>query len=174
MNLHEHAVNELSLIDDGSEEQQWVNKSIINIVDAFADQGHSGFSAKYSLNLLSRLLNFYPINPITDSEDEWGKWHGPEGKKSRQAKRYSALFQDEDGSVYDINRISKRYEGHMDSSWYGPSYYVKLPYLPNPNLHYTIKVPKEFWPDDAPSPSTEDYASFTDDEELKKHILNKL
>jgi hypothetical protein len=174
MNLHDHAVNELSRLDDGSEEQAEVNKDILKIVDDFSSQGHSGFSASYTLNLLTRLLKFYPIKPITNSEDEWGKWQGPEGNKSRQACRYSALFQNEDGSVYDINRISKQYEDHMDSSWYGPNYYVKLPYLPNPDEHYNIVVPKEFWPDESPRPTAEEYASFTDDEELKKHILNKI
>ena len=170
MNLHDHAVNELSRLDDGSEEQAEVNKDILQIVDDFSGQGHSGFSASYTLNLLTRLLKFYPLTSIKDDESEWEAHAGA----INQAKRYSALFKDEDGSVYDIDRISIVYEGHENSSWCGPRYYVKLPYRPNPNLHYTIKVPNEFWPDDAPRPTAEDYASFTDDEELKKHILNQL
>lgn len=32
-NLHDHAVHELSLIDDGSDEQKEINKDILEIVD---------------------------------------------------------------------------------------------------------------------------------------------
>lgn len=174
MNLHEHAVNELSRIYDGSKEQAEVNKDILQIVDGFSGHGHSGFSASYTLNILKRLLAYYPLHPIEDTADEWGKPQSFNGHYFQQAKRYSALFKDEDGSVYDIDKISIVYEGHEDSSWSGPKYYVKLPYMPDPDKHYTIVVPEEFWSDDAPRPTLEQYASFTDDEELKKHILNKL
>ena len=170
MNLHDHAVNELSRLDDGSEEQAEVNKDILKIVDDFSSQGHSGFSAQYTLNMLNRLLNFYPLTAIKDKEVEWETL----ADGTKQSKRYSALFKDKDGSVFDVNKISVVYEGHENSAWVGPRYYVKLPYRPELNEHYTITVPKEFWPDDAPRPTLEEYASFTDDEELKKHILNKI
>ena len=79
-NLELFAENELNMIlskcedDEAKEMQKAINKDIMQIVQVFAEQGHSGFSASYAINLIKRLLNYEPISPLTGAEDEWNKF----------------------------------------------------------------------------------------------------
>jgi hypothetical protein len=93
------AKNELELIEKGCEDaeslyvQKKVTKDIMDIVKIFANQGHSGFSASYTLNLIRRLLDWKPIKPLTGEDDEWGEveeWDKEDN--SQQNKRCSAVF----------------------------------------------------------------------------------
>lgn len=62
----EYAKRELELIgkdEDGM--QELMNKNILEIVEIFSKQGHSGFSAGYALNVLERLLKYKPLTPLT-------------------------------------------------------------------------------------------------------------
>lgn len=170
-NLHDHAVYELSLLDDGSDEQKEVNKDILEIVDKFASQGHSGFSAYYALSLVDRLLKFLPIKPLTGEDSEWNQLNYG-GKVEYQNKRASNVFKDSNGNVYDVDRFSHSYGDH-ESTWCGPRYYIdKFPYQPVGDS-INIVMPIEFYAEDAPLPTAEQYAEHVDDPELKKHILNK-
>lgn len=75
--MHEYAVNEMNIAwpeSDGM--QELIKKDILDIVDMFADQGHSGMSAAYTLGILERLLRFKPITPLTGEEDEWKEPYG--------------------------------------------------------------------------------------------------
>lgn len=63
MSLVEYTENELARIpkdEDGM--QDLINRNILEIVKAFSEQGHSGFSASYVLSKLERLLRFKPIS----------------------------------------------------------------------------------------------------------------
>jgi len=175
-NLHEYAKEELDRIDDGTEEQAEINKDVMDIVDKFSQQGHSGFSASYALSIITRLLAFYPLTPLTGATGEW-QYVASDGKRNTgnlyQNTRYSALFKDDTG-CWDIDRIIVSYEGDPDNTFYGPKYYVKFPYKPAVNKHYYIVLPKVFAREGVPNPSQKDYVAFTNDEELKKHILNQL
>lgn len=95
------AKNELELIEkgcedkDGLEMQKMITKDIMDIVKVFANQGHSGFSASYTLGLLKRLLDHKPILPLTGEDDEWGEveeWN--KDKNKQQNKRCYAVFRD--------------------------------------------------------------------------------
>lgn len=78
--LVKHAQHELNLIleeakTDGDEEdirmQKVFNDGILKVVNAFADCGHSGFSASIAINYLNRLLRFKPLIHLTLSDDEF-------------------------------------------------------------------------------------------------------
>lgn len=80
--LVKHARHELNLIleeakTDGDEEdirmQKVFNDGILKVVNAFADCGHSGFSASLAINYLDRLLRFKPLMPLTLEDDEWNE-----------------------------------------------------------------------------------------------------
>jgi hypothetical protein len=73
----EYAKSELDRIpkdEDGM--QEMMNNDILEILEKFADQGHSGFSASYAISVLERLMRWKPISPLTGEEDEWSTTTG--------------------------------------------------------------------------------------------------
>lgn len=71
MGMIEYAKSELAKIkkdEDGM--QEVMNDCILEIVEKFREQGHSGFSAGYALSALERLLRFKPIFPLSGDDDE--------------------------------------------------------------------------------------------------------
>jgi len=99
-NLTKHAEHELSLIGGQDDEmQQMMNKHILQMVELFANEGHSGFSANYATNILNKLLRFEPLTPLTGEPEEWAETHDGE---VLQNKRCSHVFKNKDGRAYDI------------------------------------------------------------------------
>lgn len=117
--LVEYARRELNLIleeakTDGDEEdirmQKIFNDGILKVVNAFADCGHSGFSASLAINYLDRLLRFRPLIPLTLEDDEWddiGIQHNRNGQvKVYQNNRATNVFKEADkfdGKPYCID-----------------------------------------------------------------------
>jgi hypothetical protein len=101
-NLVDHAKRELELLLGGKDDemQKKVNEDILQLVEIFAKQGHSGMSAEYAISILTRLLKFRPIKPLTGEPDEWGT-----EVSENQNKRYTALFKQSDGTVIDVNSL---------------------------------------------------------------------
>lgn len=93
-NLTAWAKEELDrLVEDGDELQKIINKDILEIVNVFANQGHSGFSASYAIGIIKRLLSWQPITPLTGEEDEWcevQEWN--KDSNVQQNNRCSAVF----------------------------------------------------------------------------------
>lgn len=106
-NILSHAERELNLIgmteDSPDEMNQMMRKHILHMMNEFANEGHSGFSARYAMNILTRLMDFKPLSPLTGEDDEWGDVREYGGTTHYQNRRKSSVFKDEDGSVYDID-----------------------------------------------------------------------
>lgn len=131
------AENELNIIlkkckDDkeAEEMQKHMNNDILEIVKTFADQGHSGFSANYAINLIEKLLRYEPITPLTGDDSEWNKLEY--GKSMEyQNKRCPRIFKDADGKPYDVEgRIFSEDNGQ---TWYTSKdsrVYIDFPYIP--------------------------------------------
>lgn len=105
-NLVKWAEKELErLVKDGDEMQKEINKDILQIVEKFAEQGHSGFSASYTLNTLKRLLDWKPISALTGEDDEWGETYEWDEEKQQQNKRCPAVFRKnyDNSTAYYIN-----------------------------------------------------------------------
>lgn len=66
-NLVDHARRELALIG----EDDWLTEGLCKVIAAFAEMGHSGFSAEHSTVVLEKLLRYQPLSPITDDPAEW-------------------------------------------------------------------------------------------------------
>lgn len=97
MNMVAWAQKELDrlLTNDEDGMQKEVNDSIMVIVKAFAEQGHSGFSASYALSIIKRLLAWKPITALTGEDDEWYDVPSYDnGKNTQQNKRCTAVFRD--------------------------------------------------------------------------------
>ena len=100
-NLVDYAKEELKrigMIDSGEPYNDLVTKAILDLIELFASQGHSGFTASYTINTFSRLAMFKPLSPLTGENDEWNDI----GDGTLQNKRYSAVFKDKDGIAYNI------------------------------------------------------------------------
>ena len=114
MSLLEYAKSELDRIgmtEDGDEYNAMGREAILELVEKFSEQGHSGFSAGYVINSLEKLLRWEPLSPLTGEEDEWTKLDYGDDNIHYQNKRCSRIFKDSDGRAYDI-------DGKVFWEWY--------------------------------------------------------
>ena len=114
-NLVDYAKDELKrigMIDSGEPYNDWATKAILDLIELFASQDHSGFSAPYVVNAFSRLAMFKPLSPLTGEDDEWDDV----GDGLLQNKRYSAVFKRKDGTAYNSDGKVFTDDGEF---WYG-------------------------------------------------------
>jgi len=119
-NLHDFAVRELAIIrgtnPEPDEMQDAIESDILQIVDIFAEQGHSGMSAPYVLKILEKVLAFEPVTPLTGEDSEWNDMsdHGDSKNTIYQNNRCFRVFKEvaPDGTeyVYDSGRYIFRDE----------------------------------------------------------------
>ena len=130
-NLKKHAERELKLLGynlDDKEEgmNKWMMESLLELIDVFAKQGHSGFSADYCANTFKKLALFEPLTPLTGNDDEWNEV----GSDVWQNNRCSTVFKDNDGKAYDINgKVFREPNGRCFSSK-DSHVYINFPYTP--------------------------------------------
>lgn len=145
-NLVSFARGELArLVKPGDEMQAEMNKSVLVVVRAFSEAGHSGFSAGYALGILNRLLAFKPLGPLTGDDDEWVEV----GAGILQNKRRSTVFRDLTGPLvrdYDIE--GKVFRDPDGSCWSNGECHVDItfPYVV-PEHPEVVDRPWE-WPED--------------------------
>ena len=110
-NLHRHALAEFRAagwMDENEnytdEMQEAICKHVLKLLDVFSDEGHSGSSAPYAVQLFEKLAMFNPIVPLTGENWEWHEV----GEGVFQNKRCSRVFKQADrfeGQAYDIDGI---------------------------------------------------------------------
>lgn len=121
MSLIEFAQKELELIEtnckdkDELEGQKLINKNIMQVIKTFSEQGHSGFSANYALNILDKLLRYVPLTPLTGDDDEWTELNYGDDI-SYQNKRCPSVFKDKNGNAYNCE--GKVFSNDEGRSWY--------------------------------------------------------
>jgi hypothetical protein len=128
-NLVRHAEYELrraGYFDEDSDYGGLLGPAVLKMVEAFSEEGHSGYSAKIAVRLFEKLASFEPITPLTGEDDEWFEY--TEGRF--QNIRCSHVFKDGDGQAYDIEgRIFRDPDGSMWTN--GDSRVpVTFPYVP--------------------------------------------
>lgn len=137
--METYAIDELTRIGmygSGDEMNDAMCEHILKMVNVFAEEGHSGFSAEYAISILQKLLRFEPLSPLTGEDDEWNEV----GDGHYQNKRLSRVFKKgKDGQAYD-NR------GKVFVEPDGASYtsrdscvYIEFPYVPHTEY---VKVEK--------------------------------
>lgn len=110
-NLTSHALNEFRAAgwadSDGfikDEMQAAICDHVLKLLEVFADEGHSGSTAPYTVSLFEKLAMFEPIVPLTGEDWEWVEV----GPGVFQNKRCSHVFKNRDcfnGQAYDIQGI---------------------------------------------------------------------
>lgn len=89
------------------EMQEAICAHVLKLLEVFDDEGHSGSSAPYAINLFSKLAKFEPVAPLTGEDWEWSdvsEYGGRDDGPLWQNKRCSHVFKDNDGA-YDSNGI---------------------------------------------------------------------
>ena len=112
MSLLEHAKLELQIagaFDKDSDYEGAIGEAVMELIEVFSKQGHSGMSAPYVAGLFHKLAKYEPLVPITGKDEEWAEVSFFEKKEIFQNKRCSALFKEgKDGRPYYIDAIIKR------------------------------------------------------------------
>lgn len=133
-NLRIHAERELKVIGmdpDGPKGDMNTEMAgaILQLIDVFSAQGHSGMSAPYCLQIFNKVAAFEPLAPLTGEDDEWNDV----GDDMKQNIRCSHVFKSAgrfDGQAYDSQgRVFKQADGscHTSSESFTP---ITFPYAP--------------------------------------------
>jgi hypothetical protein len=129
MSLKKHAKQELEFAGFFSEDSDYggmLGKAVMELIDVFSEQGHSGMSASLTLKLFSKVANYESLSPLTGKDEEWDFTHD-----HWQNKRNSAVFKDKDGNVSYLNAIIKRCPNGV--TWTGPLFLTREDALNNRN-----------------------------------------
>lgn len=107
-NLTDHAHRELTLAGWLSDDDEQSGVALLNAVRAFSQGGWSGGSAPFGIAILSDLLQFKALTPLTDDPAEWqevsltGDW---------QSRRRPDAFSEDGGKTYRLQSEAKvRYD----------------------------------------------------------------
>ena len=128
MTLIEYAKQELEragLFDKDSDYDGMLGEDVMELIEVFSKQGHSGFSAARVVEIFGRLALYQPLLPLTGEDDEWEEV----GDGTFQNKRCSRVFK-ENGQAYDIN--GKVFVPPNGSAYVGKGSHVPItfPYYP--------------------------------------------
>jgi hypothetical protein len=113
------------------EMQEAICVHVLELLNVFHNEGHSGSSAPYTINLFSKLASFKPIAPLTGEDWEWSHaYDHSDNGPTYQNKRCGSVFKDNNGA-YDIDGIvfwdwCKDEDGKMFKSYF-TSYESKVP-----------------------------------------------
>ena len=108
MSLVKHAQDELKKIDWVDDKEIYhgmLSKSVMEIVEVFSQQQHSGHSASIVRRVLMRLLNFEPLSALTGQDEEWELVD--EKNEIYQNKRYSIVFKKGKNGQAHINQAGE-------------------------------------------------------------------
>ena len=155
MTILEHAMAEFKaagFVDEKGvycdEMQEAMCTHVLKLLDVFSEEGHSGFSAPYAIDLFSKLASFKPITPLTGEDWEWTEVGRDEiDGPLWQNKRASNVFKDKDGA-YDIEGVvfydwyteeetGRQYKSHYTN--YKSRVPVTFPYIPTTTYQETPK-----------------------------------
>ena len=94
--------------------QELICNHVLALLTVFSDEGYTGTTAPYTINLFSTLAKYDPIVPLTGEDWEWSEVSDGDKGKMYQNKRCSAVFKQadrHDGQPYYI-------DGKVYWEWY--------------------------------------------------------
>lgn len=94
-------LEESGYFDKDSDYGGLIGKAVMEIVEVFEKQNHSGMSAGIVTSMLNKLLRFEPLFPVVGSDDEWEDL----GDSLFQNRRLSSVFKDKEGKPYYIDAV---------------------------------------------------------------------
>ena len=113
----EHAKRELELaglFDKDSDYDGALGTAVMELVEVFSKQGHSGFSAGRVISLFKEVALHNCLTPLSGETDEWNEI----GDNILQNNRVSSVFKDlNTGKSYFLDAITWRTQ--TESTWSG-------------------------------------------------------
>jgi hypothetical protein len=131
------------------EMQEMICNHVLALLEVFCDEGHSGSSAPYAIDLFSKLAKFGPIVPLTGEDWEWNNV----GDNVYQNKRCSAVFKQADrfdGKPYYLDgkvfwEWYKSDDGEMSKSYFtGGDSQVPIVFPYTPKSEYVFRATEQF------------------------------
>jgi len=126
--LIDHARRELEaagLFEETSDYGGMLGNAVMELIEVFSNQGHSGFSAGMCNSIFSKVAAYEPLVPLTGHDEEWMEISDNE----YQNTRCSHVFK-KNGQAYDIQgRIFRDSEGQPYTN-YDSRVSVTFPYTP--------------------------------------------
>lgn len=106
--MRKHAETELALMgyDEKCEDiNLMMRNAVLELIDTFSKQGHSGYSAKHCINIFKKLANFEILIPLQCTDDEWCNVSNM-SDEMYQNNRNPAVFKNKkDGNPYYLDAI---------------------------------------------------------------------
>lgn len=103
-NLTDFAKKELQIagmFDKDSDYDGMLGEAVLELIQKFADQDHSGMSAAMTTTIFDKLVRWKPLSELTDNIDEWrdvSEFQG--GKAGWQSTRSPSCFSEDGGKTY--------------------------------------------------------------------------
>lgn len=126
--LENYARDELTragLFDKDSDYGGMMGEAVMRIIELFAKEGHSGFSADMAIAIFAKVAHFEPLTPLTGADDEWneiveGEW---------QNRRCPHVFKDKNGAYDCTGRIFRDPDGSCFTN-FESRVAITFPYTP--------------------------------------------
>ena len=145
MTLIEHAKRELELaglFDKDSDYGGMIGDAVMELIETFSKQGHSGYSAQWVNKIFNELANYKTLVPIENNESEWMDMTKHQSSiddaKMYQHSRDSRIFKEisPDGKIRSffidgIHRVDP--DGWITNE----SVDITFPYIPSTKTVYT-------------------------------------
>ncbi len=146
MGLREHAEREMRLaFTEECEMQDTVRENVMELINVFAEQGHSGFSAPYVLDLFEKVANYKLLSPLTGDDSEWfdvSQYFGS-SRVVFQNNRLSSVFKEGD-RAYDCDARSF-YDSEMCGYTCSDSrLYITFPYTQKREYYISSEEYKKY------------------------------
>ena len=105
---------------------KWIQEQVLELLEVFDNQGHSGSSAPWCVAYFKKLALFKPLSPLQGTENEWNEV----GEGIWQNNRCSHVFKGKDGRVYDSQgKVFRESNGCFYTS-IDSRVYIEFPYTP--------------------------------------------
>jgi len=104
--LVDHARREIEIVGLNSKEADYdgmIGEAVLELMETFAKQGHSGFSAQWVLDVFERLAKYQNLSPLTSHESEWNDVSEMSSDNAMwQSNRNPEAFSRDGGKLYYI------------------------------------------------------------------------
>jgi len=107
-----HAKRELELAglhEPDSDYGGMLYKAVLELIEVFSRQGHSGASASITIELFKRLASYKPLTPLEDKPEDWIEV----AEGLYQHRRCSEIFKQDGEAYWAQGRIFKDSDGGL-------------------------------------------------------------
>lgn len=107
LELAGYKIREVKEIKSDEDYSDAIANSVLELLELFAKQSHSGFSASATISLFLKLVKWENLTPLTDNPQEWRDtvelgWQSEDSPGRYQSLRNSACFSDDLKTYYNI------------------------------------------------------------------------